>query len=181
MEISRSMRLQTYRRRDELKDALGRLVYECRSLGLAMEPIDLTPSGGVMASPWENPCELSRGVFTHPAVRVGLDLIAGPNDHQIKEANRRWDKARGLSPEALSREFSGLEQVVDLNSVWGPGTGRGVLESRYWKISSRLLSRSSPTRPTETPVPGVRHRYSSGPGFDKGLGARWTRFALGGA
>ena len=107
VEISRSMRLQTYRRRDELKDALGRLVYECRSLGLAMEPIDLTPSGGVMASPSGEPVEVSRGVFTHPAVRVGLDLIADLNNHQIKEASRKWDKAQGLSPEALKRYFKG--------------------------------------------------------------------------
>lgn len=113
VEISRSMRLQTYRRRDEFKDSLGRLVYECRSLGLAMEPVDLTASGGVMASPSGEPVEVSSGVFTRPSVRVGLDLIADLNNHQIKEANRKWDKAKGLSPEALKGILKD-EQIVNL-------------------------------------------------------------------
>jgi hypothetical protein len=113
VEMSRSMRLQTYRRRDELKDGLGRLVYECRSLGLAMEPIDLTASGGVMTSPSGEPVEVSPGVFSHPAVRVGLDLIADLNNHQIKETSRKWDKAKGLTPEALKGILKD-EQLVNL-------------------------------------------------------------------
>ena len=107
------MRLQAYRRRDELRDALGRLVYECRSLGLAIEPIDLTASGGVMASPSGEPVEVSRGIFTRPAVRVGLDLLADLNNHQIKEVSRKWDKAKGLSPEDLKGILKD-EQLVSL-------------------------------------------------------------------
>ena len=113
VEISRSMRLQSYRRRDELKEALGRLVYECRSLGMALEPIDLTASGGVMSAPSGERVEVSQGVFTHPAVRMGLDLVADFTNHQIREANRKWDKEQGLSPEGLKGILKD-EQVVTL-------------------------------------------------------------------
>jgi DNA polymerase III alpha subunit len=113
VEMSRSMRLQSYRSRSEFKEALGRLVYECRSLGMGVEPIDLTPSGGVMASTSGERVEVSHGVFTHPAIRMGLDLVADLTNHQIKEANRKWDTEKGLSPEALKGILKD-EQVVNL-------------------------------------------------------------------
>jgi DNA polymerase III alpha subunit len=159
VEISRSMRLQTYRRRDELKDALGRLVYECRSLGLAMDPIDLTPSGGVTASPSGEPVELSRGVFTHPAVRVGLDLIADLNNHQIKEASRKWDKAKGLSPEALKGIFR-AEQLVNLVCLgaWDKtGRSRESLLENFVKTSVPIESHAAYERQCLGYVTDIHH------------------------
>ena len=165
VEISRSMRLQTYRRRDELKDALGRLVYECRSLGLAMEPIDLTASGGVMASPSGEPVEVSRGVFTRPAVRVGLDLIADLNNHQIKEANRKWDKTNGLSPEALKRILKD-EQLVNLICLgaWDKlGRSRETVLENFLKISVPIDSHAAYERQSLGYVTDIHH-----PGLTEG-------------
>jgi DNA polymerase III alpha subunit len=165
VEMSRSMRLQTYRRRDQLKDALGRLVYECRSLGLAMEPIDLTASGGVMASPSGEPVEVSRGVFTHPAVRVGLDLIADLNDHQIKEASRKWDKAKGLSPEAL-KGICRDEQIVNLICLgaWDKaGRSRESLLDTFLRTSVPIESHAAYERQCLGYVTDIHH-----PGLTEG-------------
>ena len=165
MEISRSMRLQTFRRRDELKDALGRLVYECRSLGLAMEPIDLSPSGGLMASPSGEPAEVSRGVFTHPAVRVGLDLIADLNNNQIKEASRKWDKAKGLPPESLKGILKD-EQLVNLICLgaWDKtGRSRESLLETFLKTSVLIESHATYERQCLGYVTDIHH-----PGLTEG-------------
>jgi DNA polymerase III alpha subunit len=165
VEISRSMRLQTFRRRDELKDALGRLVYECRSLGLAMEPIDLSPSGGLMASPSGEPAEVSRGVFTHPAVRVGLDLIADLNNNQIKEASRKWDKAKGLPPESLKGILKD-EQLVNLICLgaWDKtGRSRESLLETFLKTSVLIESHATYERQCLGYVTDIHH-----PGLTEG-------------
>jgi DNA polymerase III alpha subunit len=109
--MSRSVRLQS--QTGDLRGALGRLVYECRSLGMGVEPVDLTPSGGVMASPKGERVEFSPGVFTRPSVRMGLDLIPDINNHQIKEARRQWNDQTGLPPARLQGILRD-EQVVNL-------------------------------------------------------------------
>jgi DNA polymerase III alpha subunit len=178
VEISRSMRQQPYRRRHELKDALGRLVYECRSLGLAMEPIDLTASGGVMSSPSGEPVEVSRGIFTHPAVRVGLDLIADLNSHQIREANRKWDKAKGLFPETL-KDILRDEQVVNLICLgaWdNSGRSREALLRNFLHTSVPIESHAAYERQCLGYVTDIHH-----PGLTEGFvpvdRLRWAGFS----
>ena len=137
VEMSRSMRLQSYQSRSDFKEALGRLVYECRSLGMGVEPIDLTPAGGALSSTSGERVEVSHGVFTHPAVRMGLDLIADLTNHQIKQANRKWDKEKGLSPEVLKGLLKD-EQIVNLICLgaWeNSALSRETLLAKFLKTS----------------------------------------------
>jgi hypothetical protein len=92
-------------------------------------------------------------------VRVGLDLISDLNNHQIKEASRKWDKAKGLSPEALKGIFR-AEQLVNLVCLgaWDKtGHSRESLLENFVKTSVPLESHAAYERQCLGYVTDIHH------------------------
>ena len=123
-----------------------------------MDPIDLTPGRGHGLAVGR-----TRGTFTRRFHTSGCarrpGSIADLNNHQIKEASRKWDKAKGLSPEALKGIFR-AEQLVNLVCLgaWDKtGRSRESLLENFVKTSVPIESHAAYERQCLGYVTDIHH------------------------
>lgn len=99
--------------KSELKARLGRLLYECRSLGLEVRNIDLTAQDSVCSIPIGDVSDVAPGVFGRRTVRLGLDLLTDIDETQRAKVQRIWQENKEVLPNHLLGVLR-PEQVVGL-------------------------------------------------------------------